>query len=191
MEEIKENDAKIEEPGGIVRRGFGNIIDVLLIIALTTLLGTLFGSKDSLAFDLLEFLYYILTPVLWVGYTVGKKLVGVQINRVDGNKVSIWTMLKRHLIATIALASPILIGALLLIITTDIPFSILIESGTLTEEERNVLTTNDSTIITYATIGGIGTIVLNLVNIFMVGLRKDHRGIHDFIAGTYVKITKA
>jgi uncharacterized RDD family membrane protein YckC len=40
--------------------------------------------------------------------------------------------------------------------------------------------------LVYAITLGIGVIV----SAFMVGIRKDHRSIHDFIAGTYVTSNK-
>lgn len=180
----------IESPAGIIRRGFGNLIDVLLLLVVAWLLALLFNTENSLFYDLLEFIYYIITPVLWVGYTVGKRSVGVQINRINGKKVILWTMIKRHLFGTVVLISPFLLGALLLFITTDLSINLLFNGGLVSDEERTLLANNEATIAIYAVISGVGVMVLNLVNIFMVGLRKDHRGIHDFIAGTYVKKTR-
>lgn len=48
---------------------------------------------------ILEMLYYLLLPVFWYGYTVGKRAVGIRIAREDGEKVGIGTMLMRDLVA--------------------------------------------------------------------------------------------
>jgi uncharacterized RDD family membrane protein YckC len=45
------------------------------------------------------FLYGLIVPVVWYGYTVGKRLVGIRIARINGEKVSLWTMIKRNVIA--------------------------------------------------------------------------------------------
>lgn len=82
----------------------------------------------------------LIVPILWFGYTVGKRIMGIRIVRVDGKKLGIGTMLLRYLVAALV----------------------------------------------YAITFGIGFIV----SAFMVGMRKDHRAIHDFIAGTYVTSNK-
>lgn len=42
--------------------------------------------------------YTLILPVLWYGYTVGKKLLGIRIVKMDGSQVSIGTMLLRVIV---------------------------------------------------------------------------------------------
>ena len=96
--------------------------------------------EDENNSTLIDFLYTLIVPILWYGYTVGKRIMGIRIVRVDGEKLGIGTMLLREFVAGIV----------------------------------------------YIVTLGLGMIV----SAFMVGLRKDHRAIHDFIAGTYVTSNK-
>ncbi|MGM9923621.1 MAG: RDD family protein [Bacillus sp. (in: firmicutes)] len=96
--------------------------------------------QEEMIMSIVQLLYLLILPVVWHGYTVGKKLMDIRIVRVDGKKVGIGTMLLRNVVASLV----------------------------------------------YVMTLGIGYIV----SAFMVGLRKDHRAIHDFIAGTYVTSKK-
>ncbi|GAA0337525.1 RDD family protein [Bacillus carboniphilus] len=51
--------------------------------------------------SILEALYYLLLPVFWHGYTVGKRMIGIRIARTDGEKVGLGTMLLRNLVASL------------------------------------------------------------------------------------------
>ncbi|WP_078553806.1 RDD family protein [Bacillus alkalicellulosilyticus] len=81
-------------------------------------------------------LYFLLLPMVWRGYTIGKRAVGIRIAKVDGDRVGVVTVLVRGIVA----------------------------------------------ILFYGLTFGIGIIV----NVFMVGIRKDNRALHDIITKTYV-----
>lgn len=123
-----------------VRVGASILDSIVLFFVLSVLSYGLYGefyTGDSFTpLDVINLLYYLLLPLFWAGYTVGKRALGVRIVRVDGRKLGIGTMLLRNLVAGIV----------------------------------------------YVLTLGIGIIV----SAFMVGLRQDHRSIHDLIAGTYV-----
>ncbi|MFA1821043.1 RDD family protein [Virgibacillus oceani] len=48
--------------------------------------------------SLFSLLYFVLVPVLWYGYTVGKRLVGIRIVKMDGSNVTLGTILLRYAI---------------------------------------------------------------------------------------------
>src|SRR5690625_4597868 len=48
--------------------------------------------------SLISLLYFVLVPVLWYGYTVGKRLAGIRIVKMDGSNVTIGTILLRYVI---------------------------------------------------------------------------------------------
>ncbi|MEJ9230813.1 RDD family protein [Peribacillus butanolivorans] len=127
---------------GFWKRFLAEVLDGIIIgIPLAVIFGWITGQwEDDNISTFGVFLYTIFVPILWYGYTVGKRMMGIRIVRVDGKKLGIGTMLLRCLVAGIV----------------------------------------------YGITLGIGFIV----SAFMVGLRKDHRAIHDFIAGTYVTSTK-
>jgi uncharacterized RDD family membrane protein YckC len=51
--------------------------------------------SGNLVTNLLSILYSLLLPVFWYGYTIGKRIVGVRIVKVNGEPVGIGTMLLR------------------------------------------------------------------------------------------------
>jgi uncharacterized RDD family membrane protein YckC len=123
---------------GFWKRLFAGVLDGIIVSApLAIIFGVIAGDWENENFStLFNFLYMVIVPILWYGYTVGKRIMGIRIVRMDGKKLGIGTMLLRYLVAALV----------------------------------------------YAITLGIGFIV----SAFMVGIRKDHRSIHDFIAGTYV-----
>ena len=79
------------------------IIDGLLLIPLY-LLFMLIGVSDiatEIFVNSINFLYYLIIPVIWSGFTVGKRVVGIKIVRTDGKKVGIGTTLKRYILASL------------------------------------------------------------------------------------------
>lgn len=46
-------------------------------------------------------MYYLLLPIFWYGYTVGKKALGIRIARVDGEKLGFGTMFMREVVANL------------------------------------------------------------------------------------------
>ncbi|MBU0941631.1 MAG: RDD family protein [Bacteroidetes bacterium] len=79
------------------------IIDGLLLIPLY-LICLLLGISEmntEIFVNSINFLYFIIVPVVWAGLTVGKRAVGIRIVRMDGNKVGISTTLKRYVLASI------------------------------------------------------------------------------------------
>lgn len=87
----------IQNPGGFWRRLLGILLDGIVVgVPLSILAYILTGETEGNAFtNLLSFLYYLILPVVWMGYTVGKRIVGVRIVKVNGEKVGIGTMLLR------------------------------------------------------------------------------------------------
>ena len=127
---------------GFWKRFFAGFLDGIIIsLPLAIIFGLITGDWENVNFStFFNFLYMLIVPILWYGYTLGKRIMGIRIVRMDGKKLGIGTMLLRYLVAALV----------------------------------------------YAITLGIGFIV----SAFMVGIRKDHRAIHDFIAGTYVTSNK-
>ena len=93
---------EVSDPAGFWIRVGSDILDTLLILVginflLSLLLGIPLGSESWLLL-LLQFVYWVVLPVLWSGYTVGKSACGIRIVRMDGSDVRIGTMLIRQLV---------------------------------------------------------------------------------------------
>jgi len=60
------------------------------------------GTREEYVTDIISFLYSLLVPVFWGGYTIGKRICGIKIRRVyDHSPPGIGTMLLRHVVAGI------------------------------------------------------------------------------------------
>ncbi|MEK3979276.1 RDD family protein [Psychrobacillus sp. FSL K6-2836] len=98
-------------PAGFWIRFGASFLDGIIIgIPLAIISYLLLGESDTWFTTLGSYLYFILLPVFWVGYTIGKKILGIRIVNLDDTDVSFWTMIKRHLIAGILYAFTFGIG---------------------------------------------------------------------------------
>ncbi|MCM3664935.1 RDD family protein [Mesobacillus subterraneus] len=90
----------MNRPAGFWVRLGAAILDGLIIgvpLAIISYLVT--GSaEDNIFTSTLNFLYTLLVPVVWAGYTVGKKIVGVRIAKVNGEKLGFGTMFMRTIV---------------------------------------------------------------------------------------------
>lgn len=55
--------------------------------------------------NIIYIIYLIITPIIWRGYAVGKRICKINIQRVDGQKLNIRTMVLRELIGKVLLTS--------------------------------------------------------------------------------------
>ncbi|MET3321503.1 UNVERIFIED_ORG: hypothetical protein ABIC97_004606 [Peribacillus simplex] len=60
----------------------------------------------------IDFLYYLIIPVVWAGFTVGKRAVNIQIVRINGKKIGFGTTLKRYILAGLVYGVTLGIGLL-------------------------------------------------------------------------------
>lgn len=96
-----------------VRLGAAIIDGVILVFGIGCISLILYGQflpGERFSSYLIQLLYYILLPVLWSGYTLGKRAVGIRIARVDGEKVGIGTMLMRDFVSGLVYALTFGIG---------------------------------------------------------------------------------
>lgn len=96
----------ISNPAGFQNRLLASVLDFIIVFVSLGLLskliyGEFLNYKEVYLTDTISLIYYLLLPVLWYGYTLGRKMVGNRIVRVDGKKVGIGTMLLRNWVAGI------------------------------------------------------------------------------------------
>ncbi|GAE36705.1 RDD family protein [Halalkalibacter akibai] len=92
----------VERPAGFWIRLGASILDGLIISGSIFILAALIGldgtAKDGMD-AIINLLYGLLVPVFWYGYTVGKRLCGIRILKMDGSNVGIGTMFLRVIVA--------------------------------------------------------------------------------------------
>ncbi|MDY7223889.1 RDD family protein [Halalkalibacterium halodurans] len=92
----------VSNPAGFwIRLGAG-LLDGIIIgipLAIITLILGLEEPMTSIFQGGVNLVYGLLLPVLWLGYTIGKKICGVRIVKLDGENVGIGTMLLRTIVA--------------------------------------------------------------------------------------------
>jgi uncharacterized RDD family membrane protein YckC len=88
-------------PAGFWTRLLAIILDAIIIGIPISIIGYLMSGnwEDNLITNILNVLYSLILPVLWSGYTIGKKIVGVRIAKVDGSKLGFGSMVLRTLVA--------------------------------------------------------------------------------------------
>lgn len=91
----------MNRPAGFWVRLGAAILDGLIIgVPLAIISYFVTGSaEDNIFTSTLNFLYTLLVPVVWAGYTVGKKIVGVRIAKVNGEKLGFGTMFMRTIVS--------------------------------------------------------------------------------------------
>ncbi|MBU9721274.1 MULTISPECIES: RDD family protein [Bacillaceae] len=132
----------VDNPAGFWVRLGANIVDGLILffpLGIISLIVSGHFFTDGFHFtDLLSTLYYIILPVVWYGYTLGKRAVGVRIARVDGEKVGLGTMLLRDIV-----------GGLVYIITFGIGLIVSAFMVGLREDKRSIHDFIAGTYVTY------------------------------------------
>jgi uncharacterized RDD family membrane protein YckC len=103
-----------DNPAGFWVRFGASILDGILLMIVSGIVGLILYNQffvEGFSFiDIMDMLYYLLLPVFWYGYTVGKRLFGIRIARIDGEKVGLGTMLLRDLVAGLVYALTLGIG---------------------------------------------------------------------------------
>jgi len=111
------------EPAGFWIRLLALILDAAIVgVALILVSYMIPGTTgDEYVTDIVSFLYTLLTPILWNGYTIGKRICGIRIVKVsDGQPPRLGTMLLRNVVTGIvyaltfgiaAIVSAVMVGA--------------------------------------------------------------------------------
>ncbi len=93
----------LTNPAGFQTRFLANILDLIILflvkgIIFQLLYGVFYETEMNHPMDYLGFIYGLILPVVWYGYTLGKRMVGNRIVRMDGRKVGIGTMILRNIV---------------------------------------------------------------------------------------------
>ncbi|PRO65794.1 RDD family protein [Alkalicoccus urumqiensis] len=109
----------VKDSVGFWRRLGAVILDGLAITFVIVLVSFLiygrFASEER-AMQMLEGIislgYYLAVPVIWTGYTLGKRALGIRIVKMNGSNVGILTMVLRWTVGGIVYAITLGIGVI-------------------------------------------------------------------------------
>jgi uncharacterized RDD family membrane protein YckC len=93
----------ITKPAGFWKRVLASLLDAVIIglpLAIISYFITGHWNGDIFT-SLLNILYFVIVPVIWSGYTIGKRIVGIRIVKVNGEKLGFGAMLLRSVVASI------------------------------------------------------------------------------------------
>jgi uncharacterized RDD family membrane protein YckC len=93
----------ITKPAGFWKRVLASLLDAVIIglpLAIISYFITGHWNGDIFT-SLLNSLYFVIVPVIWSGYTIGKRIVGIRIVKVNGEKLGFGAMLLRSVVASI------------------------------------------------------------------------------------------
>ncbi|BBW98493.1 hypothetical protein GsuE55_33260 [Geobacillus subterraneus] len=81
----------MNRPAGFWKRLLANLLDAIVIGIPISVIGYLItGSMETNWFTTLaNLLYALVVPAVWYGYTVGKRMIGIRIAKVNGGKVGL------------------------------------------------------------------------------------------------------
>ncbi|MDX8366573.1 RDD family protein [Cytobacillus sp. IB215665] len=88
-----------QRPADFVFRFFAYFIDSVLIFLFISLPIYLITKSEEglLLMQIISSLYVIVLPVIWKGYLLGKRLMGIRVVKTNGQKVTIGTMVIRYI----------------------------------------------------------------------------------------------
>ncbi|SFF58360.1 Uncharacterized membrane protein YckC, RDD family [Halobacillus alkaliphilus] len=102
----------MDQTVGFSKRFGASLLDGLIVFLPIGLISVfLFNADtDSGIPNFLQSLYMIIVPVLWYGYVVGKRIIGIRVVKKDGSNVGIGTMLMRVWVSALVYALTLGIG---------------------------------------------------------------------------------
>ncbi|SDD69420.1 Uncharacterized membrane protein YckC, RDD family [Paenibacillus sp. UNCCL117] len=80
------------------------VLDALIVAIPLAILSSIIsggGGEQEKLTNVLSFLYSLLVPVFWRGFTLGKRVCGIRIAKLDGSPPGLGTMLLRNAVGGI------------------------------------------------------------------------------------------
>jgi uncharacterized RDD family membrane protein YckC len=93
----------VSNPAGFWRRLAANLLDGLIVgVPLAIISYFITGSMEGDPItSLINLAYFLLVPIYWSGYTIGKRIMGVRIVKVNGEKLGFGAMFLRTIVASL------------------------------------------------------------------------------------------
>jgi uncharacterized RDD family membrane protein YckC len=115
----------VPNPAGFWRRFAAQLLDGLIVslpLGIISYLVTGSDKGDPIT-TLLGVAYSVIVPIYWSGYTIGKRIMGVRIVKVNGEKLGFGAMLLRSVVAAfvyaLTLGIALIISAIMVAVRND------------------------------------------------------------------------
>lgn len=162
---------------GLGKRIGATLLDGIIVSLVAVIVSKLFSfnKEHSDIFEQsLHVLYVLLLPILWYGYTLGKRMLSIRIVKKDCSPIHFLHSLRRTL-GSISYLVPIACG-LIASFGTDI--------NSYSDKMWHLV--DVGVVPSGFMIGMLLSAAMLFASVIMVAYRLDRRSIHDFIAGTCV-----
>ncbi len=122
---MEQSNQPNSNPAGFWIRLGASLLDGLIIGLPLSLISFLITGKwdENIVTNAISFLYSLLLPIYWYGYTVGKRIVGVRIVKVNGEPVGFGAMILRNvvggLVYTVTLGIAAIVSAFMVGLRSD------------------------------------------------------------------------
>ncbi|WP_089802718.1 RDD family protein [Halolactibacillus alkaliphilus] len=90
-------------PVGVIERGIALIIDLIINVIIALIISFVFHKGNFSFFDfyiialvILSHVYSIILPLLWNGYTIGKRVMGIRIAPILNNRLTLSRLIFRE-----------------------------------------------------------------------------------------------
>jgi len=91
----------VQSPAGFWVRLIARLLDGIIVGAVVGIIALVLGfsmrGTQGLS-SLIDILYFIIVPVAWIGYTIGKRAFGIRVAKVDGSPLGIGSMILREFV---------------------------------------------------------------------------------------------
>ncbi|MUV38845.1 uncharacterized protein JNUCC1_02716 [Lentibacillus sp. JNUCC-1] len=131
----------VSNPAGFWIRLGAIIIDQIFLFLALGIVGFLLFKEflvEGFFVDAISSLYFVLLPIFWCGYTVGKKGTEIRIVREDGDEVGFGTMFLREVV-----------GGFVYVLTLGIGVIVSVLMVGLREDKRSIHDFIAGTYVTY------------------------------------------
>lgn len=98
----------VQSPAGFWIRLIARIVDGVILSIVVWLLSMLFGMNEGTVngatynpLQIIGMAYFIIVPMLWLGFTIGKRAFNIRIVKMDGSTPGIGPMILRELIGSL------------------------------------------------------------------------------------------
>ena len=93
-----------KKPAGIIARALAFFVEMSIFVVLGGVVVLIIKGEynvtwmSGLTFQLFYTLYLTILPVLWIGYSMGKRMCKIKVKRIDGENVKLSNMVMREVI---------------------------------------------------------------------------------------------